>query len=402
MMMMMKLWILACCVLTQSISKKIEKNSHFALITSEYYPNGQICHFGRDSMRAIELAASKTNLTFDVYASNGKVMSKSDMERLRGYSAIVEAGGWSNVTKNLLEAFEDIPVIGFASATELNSRETYSNYFSLSYTDDVAAASLISLAVSMGWKTLSVIGTPSNPFGMGGLIGINQSISRVRPIEHQPRIVSYIPFNDESEDPDLVVNRASKMNPDGYIISSPGPLTRIILNAAARRNVAPGNISARSPTNWLATEKVEITDEITQKGAQQYVTYCPVAVPCSSRETKEYIDAYEETYGYVPDPWASRAYSTVLVLKDALRYTTNESLISALRNNVSVWTPSGLVEYYNSDSNTGLNTTLLDLYQYQSSSFLQIGTWVSSSSSPITTPTLLISPSFYSIDLDDQ
>ena len=168
-------------------------------------------------------------------------------------------------------------------------------------------------------------------------------------------------------------------NPDGYLISSPGPLTRSILNVAAQVNLAPGNISSLSPTRWLATEKVEITasDNITQTGAQHYVTYDSVAVPCSSRETNEYLRAFQDTYGYTPDPWASRAYGTVLVLKDALRYSS--SLVSSLRNNVSVWTPSGLVEYYNSNSNTGLKETLLDLFQYKGSSFNRIGTWFSSS-----------------------
>ena len=399
---MLFIFIILCIGIQLTSTQQI--NGHFALITSEYYPNGQICHFGRDSMRAIELAAKRNALTFDVFVSNGKALIKSDEERLRKYidthriSAIIEGGGWSNVTLDLLETFQKVPLIGFASAAQLKSKEKFPNYFSLSYTDDIAASSLISLAVAMKWKTISVMGNPVNPFGMGGLIGINQSISRIRPIERRPRIVSYIPFSENADQDELVrvVTKASMPNPDGYLISSPGPLTRSILNVAAQVNIAPGNIST-SPTRWLATEKVEITssDNITQSGAQHYVSYDSVAVPCSSRETNEYLRTFEDTYGYTPDPWASRAYGTVLVLKDALRYSkTTSSLMSSLRHNVSVWTPSGLVEYHNSNSNTGLKETLLDLFQYKGSSFKRIGTWFSSSDAN-DKASLLLSPSFY-------
>ena len=139
-------------------------NGHFALITSEYYPNGQICHFGRDSMRAIELAAKENALTFDVFVSNGKALMKSDKERLRSYidahhvSAFIEGGGWSNVTLDLLETFKKVPVIGFASAVEEIEREI-SKLFLPFYTDDIAASSLVSLAVAMKWKTISVMVT---------------------------------------------------------------------------------------------------------------------------------------------------------------------------------------------------------------------------------------------------
>ena len=60
---------------------------------------------------------------------NGKVLMKNDKERLRSYidthrvSAIIEGGGWSNVTLDLLETFKKVPVIGFASAAELKSKE---------------------------------------------------------------------------------------------------------------------------------------------------------------------------------------------------------------------------------------------------------------------------------------
>ena len=292
-----------------------EINSNFALITSEFYPNGQVCHFGTDSMRAIELAAKRNAFTFDVFVSNGNSLSKTEKDKLRSYIdnnrvvAIIEGAGWSNVTLDLLETFESVPIIGFASAAELKSKEKFPNYFSLSYTDDIASASLVSLSVAMRWKTISVIGTPANSFGMGGLIGINQSISRVRPVDRQPRIVSYEMFPENADQDELVrvITRASMPNPDGYFISSPGPLTRSILKVAAQEHVAPGNITTRSPTRWLATEKVEIpnSDYTTQIGAQHYITYDSVAVPCSSRETSEYLRTFESTYGYIPDPWAS-------------------------------------------------------------------------------------------------
>ena len=178
----------------------------------------------------------------------------------------------------ILETFKKVPVFGF---DELKSKEKYPNYFSLSYTDDIAASSLVSLAVAMKWKTISVIGNPANPFGMGGLIGINQSISRVRPIERQPRIVSYVPFSESADQDELVrvVTRASMPNPDGYLISSPGPLTRSILNVAAQVNLAPGNVFL-SPTRWLATEKVELLLQIIlhkQGSTLHHVRFC-----CSS------------------------------------------------------------------------------------------------------------------------
>ena len=77
-----------------------EINSNFALITSEFYPNGQVCHFGTDSMRAIELAAKRNAFTFDVFVSNGNSLSKTEKDKLRSYIdnnrvvAIIEGAGW--------------------------------------------------------------------------------------------------------------------------------------------------------------------------------------------------------------------------------------------------------------------------------------------------------------------
>ena len=86
-------------------------------------------------MRAIELAAKENALTFNVFVSNGKALMKSDKERLRSYidahhvSAIIEGGGWSNVTLDLLETFKKVPVIGFASYSRVEIEREISKLF---------------------------------------------------------------------------------------------------------------------------------------------------------------------------------------------------------------------------------------------------------------------------------
>ena len=88
-----------------------------------------------------------------------------------------------------------------------------------------------------------------------------------------------------------------------------------------------------------------------------------------------FVEAFKARYGHTPDPWASYAYSEVVLVADALRRSrsnrTSYPTLSAALRAADVWTPAGRMQYgAGSNSPTSAN---LGIYQFREGDFFSIG-----------------------------
>ena len=168
------------------------------------------------------------------------------------------------------------------------------------------------------------------------------------------------------------VNRAASMHPDGFIVSAPGPDTRSVFRAAAVTGHVPAADKGVSPPLWLATEKVEIDPKDTEamRGAADYISYAPPSSDMGrSSESDAFIEAFRSRYGYTPDPWASYAYSEVVLVADALRRARANRSNLALRESGRVdtlWAPSV-------QPRVKPTSATLSMYQFRGGDFFSIG-----------------------------
>ena len=360
-------------------------------ISSTLYPNGQRCAWGTDALLATRLAIEVHNqarpeypLQIDVFEAAGTAtqdLLANVTAALQNQRAAVLGLAWSNVAQDVLDKCDfgsfGAAALGVSSAISLDDPEKYPFFFRTGYSDLHAATLLVeNVARTLGWSRIALLGTPENAFGLSGIQGVNASVGRMAGME----ILVYVPFRVGASDTELqaAVNRAASMQPDGYIISAPGPDTRSVFRAAASTGHVPAMKNGISRPMWLATEKVEIdpNDTLAMRGAAAYISYAPPpSVMGRSRESNAFIEAFEYRYGYKPDPWASYAYSEVILVADALRRShANRSsyanLSAALRES-DLWTPAGHLEY--SASTNSPTSATLGIYQFRRGHFFSIG-----------------------------
>ena len=250
----------------------------------------------------------------------------------------------------------------------------YPFFFRTGYSDLHAASLLVdNIARTLGWSRIALLGTPENAFGLSGIQGVNASVERTAGME----ILEYVPFRVGASNAELqaAVNRAASMHPDGFIVSAPGPDTRSVFRAAAVSGPGPAADKGGSPPLWLATEKVEIDPKDTEamRGAADYISYAPPSSDMGrSSESDAFIEAFRSRYGYTPDPWASYAYSEVVLVADALRRArANRSNLTAALRESDVWTPSGRLRY--SPASNSPTSATLSMYQFRGGDFFSIG-----------------------------
>ena len=318
---------------------------NLTLVGSDFYPNGQPCQWGTDLRLAAELAVAHVNTQQRLHLALSPVLEASGVvtpQLLSGISNSLASGSsavlglaWSNVAAAVVSNVSFPPgsaALGVASSVALEHTVAAPQFIRPSYCDGNAAATLVSLAKELGWKTVALIGTPANAFGAGGIEGVKAGL---RSIPGAPRLSTFQPFAVGATQKELTspLLAAAKTKPDGWIISAPGPDTRAVFQAAAALGLAPGNSSAaataagrrraraqgrREPIRWLATEKVELgtPDVLARAGAAGYACYGPPPANGS------FLAAFRAAYSRDPDPWAAYAYSEVLLVADALLRAT--------------------------------------------------------------------------------
>jgi ABC-type branched-subunit amino acid transport system substrate-binding protein len=319
-------------------------------------------------------------LVFEAAGTTTPPLLRRVTASLRGGAAAVLGLAWSNVAQDVLDHCDlrGAAALGVSSAAALDDPATYPSFFRTGYSDLRAASVLVdNVAQTLGWNRIALVGTPDNAFGRSGIQGINASVGRKEGME----IVAFEPFAVGASDADLraAVNRAAKNRPDGYIISAPGPDTRAVLRAAAATGHAPV-VRGRgiAAPMWLATEKVEIDpkDTVAMLGAAAYICYAPPPPGLGrSAQSDAFVEAFQTRYGHAPDPWASYAYSEVVLVADGLRRArANRSSYPTLRaalRAADVWTPAGHMQY-GAGSNSPTSTEL-GIYQFRKGDFFSIG-----------------------------
>lgn len=318
---------------------------------------------------ATRLAATKYNFTLEVHESSGLTTPKllaSISSSLDDASSLAVLGlSWSNVALDVMRKVPFPPGTVALGSSGASSLDEHPHFFRTGYRDEDTASVLIDhVAQTLGWRTIALIGMPSNEFGLSGIIGVNRSVAASNGVVS---VIHYesVQANDTDFDLQAAVRRMAAAQPDGFIISAPGPSTRSVLRAAAVTN---NTAALHGEPRWLATEKVEFpTNDVEgRRGAESYVCYAPSPRGGGGLPSEMFRSEFVQAFDHEPNPWAFNSYSQVQMLAEAMKGENPMLNLEMALKSMDLWTASGRLKYL-PDANTPMFWTV-GMYQYRGKS----------------------------------